>query len=161
MAVGSPAPTSFAKVGPDNTAPARAPSTSLATWCGSMPVAISNPLVAQAMRVSLPKCGLMFCRVARKPCEGTAIKHVARAVEGLPQVLGSLQFVGESGTRQVALIAPRFPHHVDLRTVPSPQPGGMAFARELYGERRAPGTGADNRHRFCAPVLHSPRRIRS
>src|SRR5207342_3270897 len=72
-------------------------------------------------------------------------QHVASAVKGLPQVLGSLQFVGESGARQVALIAPRFPHQVDLRTVPSPQPGGMAFARELYGERRAPGTGADNR----------------
>jgi hypothetical protein len=51
MAVGKPAPTSFAKVGPESTAPGRGPNISLATWCGSSPVAISKPLVAHATRL--------------------------------------------------------------------------------------------------------------
>ena len=73
MAVGRPAPTSLANVGPDNTAPGLEPKICRATWCGNMPLSASKPLVAQAIRVREFKDGLMLSRVARNACEGTAI----------------------------------------------------------------------------------------
>src|SRR6185436_9828363 len=51
IAVGRPWPTSFANVGPESTAIGTpGPSTSLATWCGSLPLDSSKPLLAQATR---------------------------------------------------------------------------------------------------------------
>ena len=72
MAVGSPAPTSRANVGPDRTAPGRGPNTSSATSCGNSPLLISKPLLAQAMRAWSSSRGWMRRSVGRKACEGTA-----------------------------------------------------------------------------------------
>ena len=68
VAVGNPAPTSLAKVGPDNTATAQsAPSVSAATWCGSLPVCSSKPFVAQQTRASAPSNGRIAISVLRRP----------------------------------------------------------------------------------------------
>ncbi len=73
MAVGKPSPTSRAKVGPESTAMGTAgPSTSCATWCGSLPVASSKPLLAHAMRARGPSIGLICCSMRRNTPDGTA-----------------------------------------------------------------------------------------
>src|SRR5688572_28865472 len=72
IAVGRPWPTSFAKVGPDSTATGTAgPSTSWATWWGSLPVESSKPLLAQATRAFGPSSGLIRARTARSALDGT------------------------------------------------------------------------------------------
>jgi len=72
IAVGSPAPTSLANVGPDSTAVGLGPRTSRATSCGNSPVDSSKPFVAQATRVSGCSFGASSASVARNACEGTA-----------------------------------------------------------------------------------------
>ncbi len=72
MAVGSPAPTSRANVGPDSTAMRRpGPSTSRATWCGSFRLPCSKPLVAQATCMVGERCGMSSVSSARNAWLGT------------------------------------------------------------------------------------------
>ena len=85
---------------------------------------------------------------------GHGNQRIAGCLKRLPKVIRHLQTVGKFGVRQIALIAARKPHGIELDGVAPPQLGGMAFTRQLNGERRAPGTGADDRHRFYASVLH-------
>src|SRR5258708_143044 len=155
MAVGRPAPTSLAKVGPDNTAPGRLPKTWRAIWCGNRPVAISNPLVAHAMRVPGSKSGLMLSSVA-KCVRRHGDQRISCSLEPPAHVACDLQSVGESGVRQTARIAPRAAHGIELDAVASPQLRRMTLPGQLNGECRAPGTGADDCHRFGAWALHLP-----
>ena len=73
MAVGRPAPTSRANVGPDSTATRRSPSTSRATWCGSCRLPCSKPLVAHATCISWVSSGASCVSSARNAVLGTTM----------------------------------------------------------------------------------------
>ena len=81
-------------------------------------------------------------------------QRIARTGQSLPQVARHLQRIGELRVRQIALVAPRTPHRIELVAVASPQLGGMTFSGQLNGECGAPGAGADDRYRFSAWALH-------
>ena len=156
MAVGSPAPTSFAKVGPDSTAP------------GRRAQHLSRHLVRQQAGGNLESLGgpgdagvraqvrLDVLQRGAKRMRGHGDQRIARTVERLPQIGGDLQVVGECGVGQIALVAPRRAASSSICAPSRPHSwAGMAFARQLNGERRAPGTGADDRHRFWRRLLHA------
>ena len=74
MAVGKPAASSFAKVGPDKTASeCDLPKISSATVCNNRPVLRSKPLVAHIIRCSGLINGLIFCSTSANTWLGTTI----------------------------------------------------------------------------------------
>ena len=106
MAVGNPAPTSRAKVGPDSTATARCdPSTSRATWWGSRPVSSSKPLVAQASRMSGVRSG---CDLLQHRAESMARhddQHIARTGQRRGEIRLDDERARKLACRQITLVA--------------------------------------------------------
>ena len=74
MAVGSPRATSPAKLGPEITAKGRGPRHSSATWCSSLPVRGSRPLVAQLTELSALHSGAADSSTCRNAWLGTTTR---------------------------------------------------------------------------------------
>ena len=85
-------------------------------------------------------------------------EHIARTRECLGEVRYRREARGKLRIGQVSRIAPDAAHRLDVRGVASPQTGGLTRAGALNGERRAPGAGADDRHRGGRLARRAPAR---
>ena len=95
IAVGRPAASSLANVGPEITASGiSVPSTSRATSCNRRPVSASSPFVAHTMRASGRISGLICCSTSPNTWLGTTIKILRLAASAVAR---SLSRCRESG----------------------------------------------------------------
>ena len=107
-----------------------------------------------------PECPGSRCgRIERKDNAKRIRRHgdhgVARALQRTMQIGLEPQCVRKSGVRQVSRISALLRASLSSSDgIASPKRGRVSFARELNRECRAPGAGADNRHRFRALAWH-------
>ena len=106
IAVGRPAPTSVANVGPDSTATERpGPSTACATSFGSRPRALLETLGGPAQPHRRRQQRLQLLQQRAKAVAGHRQQHVVDAVDRGRKVRHQMQTVGKRRAGQVALIA--------------------------------------------------------
>ena len=147
MAVGRPAPTSRAKVGPESTAPGCAlehlARDLMGGACHCRP---RSPWSPRRRASGCDRRGASSVSSARRP--GRHGHHdVAGARGGGGQRRVHRWCVWKSSVGQVAAIDALARHALELPRGAAPQPYGAAAARELHRERRAPGARAEHGNR--------------
>ena len=167
MAVGSPAPTSRANVGPDSTAhrARRTPAPRARPDAAACRCRLRSPWSPTRRACSADRCGASSLSSARRRRLGTTTSTSRAPASAAGRSAARPPARRERRCRQVARVAALARHALELRASRPHSRTGAAAARELDRERRAPGARAehgDRRQRaapLCSRACASPQLV--